>query len=361
MQQKMEKEKLLEKYPLPITINGTKTILEQMEKYICRIENKNGNGTGFFCKIPCGNEEIKVMITNNHVINEEILKNAKKIKVTLNDNKIKKSILLKDKKIYTSIKYDTTIIEINPAKDKIDDYLELDEDIFDEDFNIFNKSVYILQYPLYQDEQKAAVSFGILNTIENDYNINHYCSTDYGSSGSPIMKLSNKKVIGIHKEGAIKFNYNKGTFLKYPIIEFLNEIKNDKKKCIIKKKHYEMTLRYSISEEVKKLKKLKIFGTEFVKNNKNNIKMITLGMEYELRDEINDAFWIGVDNEIEIKIVQISPIISMKNMFNGCSSLLEIIDLSKWNIDNVEDMSFMFYGCTSLVRIPDISSWNSSK
>ena len=99
MQQKPEKEKLLEIYPLPITINGTKTILEQMEKYICRIENQNGNGTGFFCKIPCGNEEIKVMITNNHVINEEILKNTKKIKVTLNDNKIKKSIVLKDKKI----------------------------------------------------------------------------------------------------------------------------------------------------------------------------------------------------------------------------------------------------------------------
>ena len=64
-----------------------------------------------------------------------------------------------------------------------------------------------------------------------------------------------------------------------------------------------MTIHYKISEKVKKLKKLKIFGTEFVKNNKNNIKMITLGMEYELRDEISDSFWIEDDDELEIKIV----------------------------------------------------------
>jgi len=84
----MDKEKLLVKYPFPITISGTKTILEQMEKCICKIENKNGNGTGFFCKIPFNNQEMKVMMTNNHVINEEILKEDK-IKIAINDNQVK--------------------------------------------------------------------------------------------------------------------------------------------------------------------------------------------------------------------------------------------------------------------------------
>ena len=355
----MEKEKLLVKYPLPITINGTKTILEQMEKCICRIENKLGNGTGFFCKIPFNNQEIKVMITNNHVINEEILQKDK-IKITINDNLIKKNIILKDRRIYTSKKYDTTIIEIKPERDKIDNFLELDDELFDEDVSLYNKSIYVIQYPRYPDEQKAAVSYGILNAIEEDYNIRHYCSTDHGSSGSPILKLSNKKIIGIHREGLNGFSFNRGTLLKFPINEFLNQITNNIKKAEIKKNRFEMTIHYQISEEVKKLKKLRIFGIEFVKNNKNNIRMITLGMEYELRDEINDSFWTENIDTIEIKIFQINPITSMKNMFNGCSSLIEISDASKWNIDNVEDMSFMFYGCTSLKKLPDISSWHSN-
>ena len=72
------------------------------------------------------------------------------------------------------------------------------------------------------DEQKASVSYGILNEI-NGFDLIHYCCTEQGSSGSPILKLSNNKVIGIHKESS-KFNYNKGTFLKEPINEYINNI-----------------------------------------------------------------------------------------------------------------------------------------
>jgi len=77
-----------------------------MKESICQIQNKNGDGTGFFCKIL----DKKLLITNNHVINEEIIKDKKIIKVKLNDNKINKDIKIKD--FYTSIEYDTTIIEI---------------------------------------------------------------------------------------------------------------------------------------------------------------------------------------------------------------------------------------------------------
>ena len=44
-----DKEKLLNKYSLPITIDETEIILKQMKNGICKIENKNGHGTGFFC------------------------------------------------------------------------------------------------------------------------------------------------------------------------------------------------------------------------------------------------------------------------------------------------------------------------
>ena len=73
----IDKEKLLNKYPLPVTIDETELILKQMRYSICKIENKNGDGTGFFCQIL----NKKLLITNNHVINEEIIKdNKSKIK-----------------------------------------------------------------------------------------------------------------------------------------------------------------------------------------------------------------------------------------------------------------------------------------
>jgi len=216
----IEKEKALELYPLPVTIEGTNIILEQMKKCICKIENKNGNGTGFFCYIPYQNEKIEVMITNNHVINEEIIKDKNIITVKVNDDKIKKNIKIKD--YYTSIEYDTTIIEINDNDENIN-YLEIDDDIFDENINLTNKKIYIIQYPTYGNEQKASVSYGLLNKIKDEYNLEYYCSTEHGSSGSPILQLSNQKIIGIHKESVKNHEINRGTLLKYPINEYLNK------------------------------------------------------------------------------------------------------------------------------------------
>ena len=40
-----------------------------------------------------------------------------------------------------------------------------------------------------------------------------------GSFGSPILNLSNNKVIGIHKQGTSKTNY--GTLLSFPSDDFL--------------------------------------------------------------------------------------------------------------------------------------------
>ena len=204
----IEKESILKKCPL-VTIEKTEIILKQMKESICKIENKNCDGTGFFCKIL----NKKLLITNNHVINEEIIKNKKIIKVKLNDNKIKKDIKIKD--YYTSIEYDTTIIEIE-VKDENINYLEIDDEIFNENIDLDNQSIYIIQYPKYCDEQKGAVSvsYGKLNGINDEYNLIYNCSTDHGSSGSPILQLSNQKIIGINKEGVSKYNYNRGTLLK---------------------------------------------------------------------------------------------------------------------------------------------------
>ena len=47
------KEKKLNNYPEPVSLEVTKEIIEQMEKKVCKICIKDGKkGTGFFCKIP---------------------------------------------------------------------------------------------------------------------------------------------------------------------------------------------------------------------------------------------------------------------------------------------------------------------
>ena len=50
------KEKILDKYPLPISIKQTEIILQQMKSTICKIcMNDGSKSTGFFCKIPFPN------------------------------------------------------------------------------------------------------------------------------------------------------------------------------------------------------------------------------------------------------------------------------------------------------------------
>ena len=47
-------------------------------------------------------------------------------------------------------------------------------------------------------------------------------------------------------------------------------------------------------------------------------------------------------------------------MFYGCSSLISLPDLSKFDTKNVTNMNSMFSKCSSLISLPDISEWNTS-
>ena len=58
--------------------------------------------------------------------------------------------------------------------------------------------------------------------MDNEYNFNHLCSTEGGSSGSSILSLANNKVIGIHKESNKNYNFNIGSFIKLSVKEFIN-------------------------------------------------------------------------------------------------------------------------------------------
>lgn len=201
-----------------VSVKTHEKILEQMKKCICKIYK--GNGTGFFCEIPYkNNKKLKVLITNFHVIDEEYIKDNKVIKYSLGDSDNPKDMLLdSDRKIYLDEEYDTTIIEIK-ENDNIENYLELDENLFENNSELFyeNNIIYCIQYPELNNSS-SSVSYGIIKKFDN-YNLNHLCSVKNDSLGSPLLNLLNNKVIGLHKTSSKEFNI--GTFLKYPINEFI--------------------------------------------------------------------------------------------------------------------------------------------
>ena len=141
------KEKYLEDYPIPITSESTKIILSQMENCVCKIYMDNGvKGTGFFCKIPYReNHLLSVLVTNNHIIDGSHIGKNNQIIFTINNDKIKKQLIIGERIVYTSKLYDTTIIEIYDVKDGIKDFLELSFDINEEYFinPYVKKSIYI--------------------------------------------------------------------------------------------------------------------------------------------------------------------------------------------------------------------------
>ena len=391
----------------PIPRNANKIIDNQLEKNICKIYTSSSFGTGFLCKIPFPDEFhlLSVLITTEHVINkDEIIKN-KVLKISLNDDTISKNIdLTENRKIYSNKKYDTTIIEIIPSKDKLFDFLELSYEI------THDEPIYILQYP---KGYKLAVSYGKINDID-DFEIYYNAATLSGSSGSPVLNLSNFKVIGIHK-GAILDENNNGTLLKYPILEFISnpesnriildtEKENIKKEEIIQKEGTSVE-KFIYNKEDSILRALRssesVDGTGssdnyimcvYIYNNKN--KEINLIHDYscdtsEWKGKIKTIYYDSMINKnflkenidlyidgqkvnfnykyknpkhksnfIVAKFVFKKKITSLAFLFYKCINLNEI-DLFSFNSTNASDMSYMFSGCYSLVDIIGISSINT--
>ena len=225
MQIKFEKQ--LKGYPSVIPYESTKKIVDQMEKCVCKIKIEYLQATGFFCKIPFPDKDqmLPVLITNNHAINEQILyQNNSKISLYIKNEQNIKQLNLNNRKKYTNLEYDITIIEIKQY-DNINNFLELDdiinEGILNNDNGVNNEyldsTIYLMQYA----EGRLGVSFGVINNIYEDkkYKFVNNCNTKAGSSGSPILNLNNK-VIGMHKE-SLRFTNSTGIFLNYPIKEFI--------------------------------------------------------------------------------------------------------------------------------------------
>jgi len=90
---------------------------------------------------------------------------------------------------------------------------------------------------------------------------------------------------------------------------------------------------------------------------KNNYRYFPKTKE-ELKDIINTLL-----NErgptTNLNDIDTSKVENMSNLFFNNKNIT-MIDISKWNVSNVEDMNNMFSGCISLKNIGDLSSWDVS-
>ena len=197
-------EKKLNNKPESISYEKMQILCQKMETCICKIKCNNGTGTGFFCNIQYGNWNniIKVLMTCNHVLNEDDIKMNKKIIFSINNGKQHHEIIIdKSRKSYTNKEYDITIIEIK-EKDNIDknSFFDIDNEIFkNNSCEMFKqKNIYLLHY----ENGEMKFSVGLIQNINNDnYIISHSCNSNEGSSGGPIINSNTFQVIGVHKAG----------------------------------------------------------------------------------------------------------------------------------------------------------------
>ena len=115
------------------------------------------------------------------------------------------------------------------------------------------------------------------------------------------------------------------------------------------------------TEEFMTEQKIRIFGESFVRNNKKKCKIIINDSGEDKEVELTDSYkYKDGENELIIKFIKTGYITDMSYMFWRCTSLVDLPDISNFNMSDVENMSYMFYGCENLKELDDISKWNTS-
>ena len=109
------------------------------------------------------------------------------------------NINLENRIKYINDEYNVAMIEVNEDTDGITNYIDLDDYIKTQETKKFIKeSVYIIQFY----DEKFYISYGIIDNIikGKEYSFNLLCSIKNGAIGSPILNLSNFKLIGLNVE-----------------------------------------------------------------------------------------------------------------------------------------------------------------
>ena len=193
--------------------------------------NDNEEASGFLLKFIRNNKPFYCLLTNNHVINANLVLWKKEISIINENANIKLSLKLdEEERIVKCFKeilnIDSTLVEIIP-KDKIDDSHFLIPNTNYSQLGQIYQDIQVAQYP-----SGGPLSFSEGKILGFDCNIGHYfyhnASTQFGSSGGPIVLKGQKEVFGIHKGATPDMKYNIGIFIGN-IIEIMKEYKRNGK------------------------------------------------------------------------------------------------------------------------------------
>jgi hypothetical protein len=175
-------------------------------KPICLIENDEGSGSGFFIEIPIPlkKKPIRGLMTNNHVLNENYLKEGKSFNISISNGSKHTIEINGNDFIFTSELIDITFIELNEENiKKINPHFlkPNNENGNIKDANT-SDSILIIQYP----QKKLSFARGNIRK-RRSFDYYHEVSTNEGSSGSPLLNKNNY-VVGIHKSSIITDQYD---------------------------------------------------------------------------------------------------------------------------------------------------------
>ena len=382
-----------------------KLINSGFEKTLVSIENKSIKGLGILCKLTSSetNSFLPVLITTTELIGNNELTNTKLIKFTL-DNTLYEIKINEDRKTYINEdKYNIVIIEIKP-----DDNLNTNSfmDIEKKEKMKTDDLIGVVINNLKEKNMEYLICK--INNIKEDGNNMEYVYKDKDKNqfmGNPIINMDNNKIIAIQK------NSGSGVLLFNAINEFMESTKKKEQltKSIYQSYKSTATLKSTIRIDNAKLNKeiaivyllpekegitvLKIFGEQFVKNNKNKCTLILHDDEKDEEYEYNLCAYLDLDfiNSInsgrklfKIFLVQTDyfydlsfmfcecftlmsvdgltdlyydQVTNMKSMFHSCF-LLQEIKIANINTSEVKDMSFMFESCKTLSYI-NLSGWDT--
>ena len=259
-----------------------------------------------------------------------------------NENKIIK--LGNNKYLYKE--YDLSILEILEDKKDNIKYLEIDDNIFNEELeiNYYKSSIYIIQS---NSKKDISVSFGKIKGIIKS-KLTYSCYTHSNSKGLLIFNLSNNKIIGLHINN--RNNYNKGILLKDIIKSIFNEQK-------YKNEKNEINLLINVDKnDINK----RIYFLDNYDNRLNHLKELNdLNTELYIdnnRVKYNKYFITKNEGKYKIKFKFKLYLMDCRCMFAGCKNILNF-NLIYFNTKNLEDMSYMFYDCD--IKDIDLSSFNT--
>ena len=238
--------------------------------------------------------------------------------------------------------------QLNGFSEVINKYYEINKNILD-NFNVKNRNFQVLEN--IKEISINNIIFSKLKNIKDNKDLKSKIYDIIDLYGKIAEDDNIRKELDKNPQFENKFTQRKeeNNFSKIPFKPEINNNQMSFKEEInanqISSKEIlnEINIIYKIEYDEDEIK---IFGSDFVKNNKNKCYL-------EIDNKKVDLCSFLELTEKQKNKEQIS------SMFQGCNSLLSSPDISKWDTKNVTNMRAIFSGCKSLKSIPDISNWDT--